>query len=61
MNNIDFAFWTEVLRKQQVNLSERIEEYITNPKEHMLYLIKANAIHISLTAKRIAALEGVKL
>ena len=61
MNHNDFIFWTEVLRKQQNLLEERVTDYIEKPMGHKLYLIKANAIYISLTAERIAALEGVKI
>lgn len=61
MNNIDFIFWTEVLTKQQKNLDKEIQAYIKKPSTTQLYLVKANAIHISLTSERIAALEGVKL
>lgn len=61
MKQIDFIFWTEVLEKQQRNLEKEIQAYITKPTSYQLYIIKANAIHISLTAERIAALEGVKL
>ena len=61
MNHNDFIFWTEVLRKQQKNLETRIDNYISTPKSIDLYLIKASALQITLTAERLAALEGVKI
>ena len=64
MNFVEHVFWTEVLSKQMNNLRKEIEAYTDNYDKksfHDLYLIKANAIHKSLTCQRIAALEGVKI
>ena len=61
MKHTDFIFWTEILKKQNNNLEERIDDYIAKPHGNMLYLLKAQAIQISLTVERIANLEGVKL